>query len=83
MDEPNYNWGLILIISLPISIVTGLFFYFNENQILKSIMLIGGTILAGGITYRYDKMKANVFTSGAIVVLIAVIVTSIKKFGLF
>ena len=83
MEEHNYNWKLIFTITIPISIVTGLFFYFSESQILKSIMLIGGTLLASGITYRYDKMKANIFTSGSIIILVAVVITSLKKFGLF
>ena len=83
MDNKEYDWKLILLVSIPVSIGVGLIFWKLNNNFLKGLFLIIGSILAGGITYTKSKKKSNIFTSSAIILLVAVIITVLKRLGQF
>ena len=48
---------------------------------LKWFYLVLGMIAASGITYIKDKKKQNVFTSGFVVLLVALIVHGLRNLG--
>ena len=80
--EEEYNWELILKVSLPISAAVGYAFYANINNFWKWFALIIGIVLAGSFVYMKDKKKSNVFTACAFVFLAALMVRLLKGFGI-
>lgn len=82
MEEQEYNWGLILKASIPISIIVGYTFYTNASNFLKWLVMLVGIAAAGGIVYSKDKKKGDIFTAAAIVMLTAVVVMAMKKIGI-
>ena len=80
MEE--YNWNLVLSVSLPIGIVEAVIFYLNIGDIWKYIVLVIGIALSGVIVYIKDKRKSNVYTASTIVFLIAIIIQLVKKLNL-
>lgn len=81
--EQEYNWDLILKISIPIAMIEAYIFYTSIRNGWKWFYLIVGLILAGGIVYAKDKKKSNIFTAIGIVFLAALIVRFLKEFGIF
>ena len=81
--EQDYNWELILKISLPISLIEAYVFYTNISDGWKWLSLIAGLSLTGVIFYMKDRKKNNLFTAVAIVFLAALIVRFLKNFGFF
>ena len=79
--EEEYNWDLILKITVPIALIEAYIFYTNISNGWKWLFLIIGLLLAGGIVYLKDKKKNNIFTAVAIVFLTALIVRFMKNFG--
>ncbi|MAG91264.1 hypothetical protein CMO83_01145 [Candidatus Woesearchaeota archaeon] len=78
----EYNWNLILKVSIPISIIVGYFFYIDISKGLRWTALITGLIITGAIIYFKDKKKNNIFNAIAIVVLIALIVRFLNRIGI-
>ena len=83
MDNKEYDWKLILMISIPVSIGVVLIFWKVDSDFLKGLFLIMGSLLSGWLTYRKSKKKSNIFTSAAIILLVAVIITLLKRLGQF
>ena len=81
--EQDYNWELIIKISLPISLIEAYVFYTNISDGWKWLSLIAGLSLTGVIFYMKDKKKNNIFTAVGIVLLAALIVRFLKNFGFF
>ena len=81
--EEEYNWELILKISMPISLVEAYIFYTNISDGWKWFSLIAGLFLAGCIVYAKNKKKNNIFTAVSIVFLAALIVRFLKNSGFF
>lgn len=79
--EENYNWGLIIKVSIPIALIEAYIFYTNISNSWKWFSLIVGLLLTGSIVYMKDKKKNNVFTAVGIVFLVALIVRFLKNFG--
>ena len=79
--EEEYNWDLILKITVPIALIEAYVFYTNISNGWKWLFLIIGLLLAGTIVYLKDKKKNNIFTAVAIVFLAALIVRFMKNFG--
>lgn len=79
--EEDYNWSLILKVSIPVALVEAYIFYTSISNGLKWLYLAAGLLLAGGIIYLKDKKKSNIFTAVAIVFLAALIVRLLKNFG--
>lgn len=80
--EEDYDWGLILKISIPISAAMTYVFYTNISNFWKWFILSSGLILAAALAYAKNKKKANVFTAAAIVFLAALAVRFLKNSGI-
>ncbi|MBI2659910.1 hypothetical protein HYX07_02015 [Candidatus Woesearchaeota archaeon] len=78
--EEEYNWGIILKIAIPISLVEAYVFYTNINDVWKWLSLIAGLSLAGFIVYIKDRKRSTIFTAVGIVFLAALIVRFLKNF---
>ena len=81
--EEEYNWELILKVSLPFALVETFIFYTNTSDGWKYLSLITALLLKGAIVYKKDKKKNNIFTAVGIVFLVALIVRFLKNFGFF
>lgn len=79
--EEEYNWNLILKVSIPVALVEAYIFYTSISNGWKWLSLVAGLLLAGGIVYLKDKKKSNIFTAVGIVFLAALIVRFLKNFG--
>lgn len=79
--EEEYNWNLILKVSIPVALVEAYIFYTSISNGWKWLSLAAGLLLAGGIVYLKDKKKSNIFTAVGIVFLAALIVRFLKNFG--
>ena len=79
--EEEYNWGLIMKVALPVSAIVAFVFYTNLGNMWKWITLVFGVSSASMIVYTSDKKKSNVFTAGAVVFLVAIMVRFLKNFG--
>lgn len=79
--EENYNWNLILAVSLPVAITEAVLFYINLSNFWRWIVLIAGLLVTGVIIYTKDKKKTNIFTAIAIVLLGALIARFVRNFG--
>ena len=79
--EEEYNWGLILKIAIPISLIEAYLFYTSISDGWKWFSLITGLLSAGAIVYMKDKKKNDIFTAVAIVFLAALIVRFLRNFG--
>ena len=80
--EEEYNWELILKVSVPVALIEAYVFYTNISNGWKWFSLAIGLALTGIIVHAKDKKKNNVFTAVAIVFLAALIVRFLKNFGL-
>ena len=81
--EEEYNWELILKVSIPISLVEAYIFYTNISDGWKWLSLIAGLALAGWIVYMKDKKRSTIFTAVAIIFLAALVIRFLKRFGVF
>jgi|TARA_B100002003_G_C14133005_1_gene544909 hypothetical protein len=81
--EQEYNWKVILRSAIPVALVMAYVFFTNMGIRLKWFYLIMGLIATYFIVYFQDKKKHNIFTSIAIVLLIALIVYGSRNLGLF
>lgn len=79
--EDDYNWNLIIKVSIPIALIEAYIFYINISNGWKWFSLIIGLLLTGSIVYIKDKKKNNIFTAVGIVFLVALIVRFLKNFG--
>ncbi|MBS3114360.1 hypothetical protein J4448_04625 [Candidatus Woesearchaeota archaeon] len=79
--EEEYNWELILKVSVPVALIEAYLFYISISNGWKWFSLIIGLALTGIIVNLKDKKKNNVFTAVAIVFLVALIVRLLKNFG--
>lgn len=79
--QQEYDWNLILKVSLPFSIIEGYIFYTNISKGLKWVSLIISLLLVGGIVYFKDKRKSNIFTAVGVVFLAALVIKFLKDFG--
>ena len=79
--EKEYNWKKIMLGSVPVSIIMYFVFTSSMTLNLKWFYLVLGMIAASGITYIKDKKKQNVFTSGFVVLLVALIVHGLRNLG--
>jgi len=80
--EQEYNWKAILWGTIPVSAVIALIYYFGIASRLLNFYLLLGILAAMGITYYFDRKKKNIFTSGFIVVIVALIVHGLKNLNL-
>jgi len=81
--EKEYNWKAILSGSSFSSGAMIFVFMSNISINLKWFYLIIGVIAALGITYYFDKKKKNIFTSGFLVIIAALIIHGIKSLNIF
>jgi len=81
--EREYNWNIILIISLPVALIMAIIFFTNVGIRFKWSFLAIGLIGTYFIVYRQDKKKQNLFTAVAIVLLVSLIAHGLKNLGLF
>ena len=79
--EEDYNWNLILKVTVPFALIEAYIFYINISNGWKWFSLIITLLLTGGIVYIKDKRKSNIFTAVGIVLLVALIVRFLKNFG--
>ena len=77
--EEEYNWNLILKVSIPVSLAVGYVFYTNASDFWKWISLVCGSAIAAMIVYTINKRKSNVFTAAAVVFLAALVIRFIKS----
>lgn len=80
--EENYNWNLILLVSLPVAVIEFYLFYRNLSSAWRWLSLILAVLVTGAIIYTKDKRKTNIFTAIAIVLLGALIARLLRNFGL-
>ena len=83
MEEEEYNWSIILKISVPFSLIEAFIFYTNISNVWKWLSLVISMLASGAIVYQKDKKKHNIFTSIGIIFLAALIVRFLKNFGFF
>jgi hypothetical protein len=81
--EEEYNWEIVLKVSIPIALIEAYIFYTNISNGWKWFSLIIGLLLTGGIVYIKDKKKNNIFTAIGVVFLVALIVRFLRNFGFF
>lgn len=81
--EEDYNWNIIMKVSVPIALIESYIFYTNISNGWKWFSLLLGLALAGIIIYAKDKKKSSIFTAVGIVFLAALIVRFMKDFGVF
>ncbi|MBI2653664.1 hypothetical protein HYX02_02520 [Candidatus Woesearchaeota archaeon] len=79
--EENYNWNLILVVSVPVALVEWYLFYRNLSNGWRLFSLIVGVLLAGFVVYTRNKKKSNVFTAIGIVLLGALIARLMRNSG--
>ena len=79
--EEQYNWSLILAVSIPIAVIELYLFYTNISDFLKWFSLVTAVAIAGMIVYWKDKQKNNIFTAAGMVLLIVIAVSLIRGFG--
>ena len=80
--EEEYNWNLILKVSVMLSLAEMYIFYSSLSDLFKWFSLIAALLLAGIIVYIRDKKKNNIFTAIGIVLLAALVVRFLKNFGI-
>lgn len=81
--EEDYKWEQILKVAVPFSLIEAYIFYTNIGNGWKWFSLVIALLLTGGIIYRKDKKKNNIFTAVGIVFLVVLIVRFLKNFGAF
>ena len=79
MEE--YNWNLILKVSVPFALIEGYIFYTNLSNIWKWLSLIAALFLTGWIVYLKDKRKNNIFTAIGLVFLAVLVVRFLRNSG--
>lgn len=79
--EEQYNWPLIFKVALPVSLLVAYIFSTNIPNFWKWISLAFGMFGTGSIIYKLDRKKHNIFTSVALVFLIALVVKFLKDSG--
>ena len=68
--------------AIPVSVAMTLVYYLGIASRLINIYLIGGILVAMGITYYFDKKKHNLFTSAFVVLIVALIVHGLRNLNL-
>lgn len=81
MEE--YNWNLILFVSLPIGLVEAYVFYTSMPNLWKYFLLAIGLAIALWIIYSKEKSKRTIFTALGIIVLCVLLVKTARELGLF
>lgn len=81
--EDEYNWNLILAVSIPIAVLEAIIFYLSISNIWKWSSMLIALFLAGGIIYKKDRRKGNIYTAMGIVLLAGLVVKMLQNFGLF
>ena len=79
--EEQYNWPLILAVSIPIAVIESYLFYISISNFLKLLSLLIAVAIAGAIVYWKDKHKNNIFTAAGMVLLIVIAASLIRGFG--
>ncbi|MEK6984053.1 MAG: hypothetical protein AABX33_05745 [Nanoarchaeota archaeon] len=79
--EEDYDWKLILKVSVPFALVSAFLFYISISNAWKWLSMTLASFLAGGIIYMKDKKKSNIFTAMGIVFLVALVVRFMRNFG--
>ena len=80
--EQEYNWELILKVSIIFSILEAIIFYISIIDVWKWISLVAALSLTGLIVYVNDKRRSSVFTSIGIVFLVVLVVRFLRVLGL-
>ena len=80
--EEQYNWNLILKVSVILSFIEAYIFYSNIGNVFKWLSLIVALLLAGTIVYIKDKKKNNIFTAMGIIFLVVLVVRFLRNFGI-
>ena len=81
--EEDYNWDLIMKVSIPVALAVGVIFYLRISNAWKWSAFAIGLFLAALLVYINDKRKTNIFTTMGIVVLVAMIVKFFRDSGFF
>ena len=81
--EDDYNWNLILKVSLPFALIEGYIFYTNLSNFWKWGSLTIALFLTALLIYINDKKKSNIFTAMGIVFLVALIVKFLEMSEIF
>ncbi len=81
MEE--YNWKLILPVSIPVGLIEAYVFYSNMPNLWKYFLLLIGLLLAFWIIYTKEKSKKSIFTASCLILLFILVEEMIKKLGLF
>lgn len=77
----DYNWNLVLKVSVPFSLAVSFLFYSNFKEHWKWILLVIALSLTGLIVYFKDKRKNSIFTAVGIVFLAALVMRFLKNSG--
>ncbi|HLG23994.1 MAG TPA: hypothetical protein VI564_03645 [Candidatus Nanoarchaeia archaeon] len=80
--EEDYNWKVILSVSVPVSIIVGYLNYSSLSDTLKLWSVIIGSLVSAWIVYFISKKKSNIFTAAAIVFLVAIVIKFLKSSSL-
>jgi len=80
--QEDYNWDLIMKVSIPVALAVGAVFYLRISNPWKWSALALGLFLAALLVYMNDKRKSNIFTSMGIVFLAALIVKLLRDLGI-
>ena len=79
--EDEYNWNLILKVSVPFSLIEGYIFYTNVSDFWKWLSLIATLLLTGWIIYIKNKKKNNIFTAMGLVFLTVLVIRFLRNSG--
>ena len=80
--QEEYNWDLIMKVSIPVALAVGAVFYLRIGNSWKWSALAIGLFLTALLVYMNDKRKSNIFTSMGLVFLAALIVKLLRDLGI-
>ncbi len=80
--EDDYNWNLILKVSVPFALIESYIFYANLSNFWKWSSLAIALFLTALLIYINDRRKSNIFTAVGIVFLIALVVRFLRNSGI-
>jgi hypothetical protein len=80
-DAEEYDWDLIIKMSLPVSLLVAWAYYSDISNFLKWLSLFSGACITAWLVYRKSKRKGNIFTAAAIVFLAAIVVKYLKAWS--